>query len=203
MRARLAIACAGIGVELREVQLRNKPQAMLQASPKATVPVLILEDGAVIDESLDIMLWALCINDPQTWLSTQSQALPLIATNDGEFKTYLDRYKYADRYPEHTAEHYRAQGERFLAELEHLLKENTFLFGPQMGLADAAIAPFIRQFAAVDQDWFASAPYPALRNWLQQFLDSALFKGVMQQYQPWEPGAVPIVFAGNPTEFAT
>lgn len=200
MRARLAIAVSGMAVELREVQLRNKPQAMLAASSKGTVPVLILENAQVIDESLDIMQWALTISDPQQWLSAQSQAQTLIARNDGEFKYYLDRYKYADRYPEQSAEHYRTQGELFLAELEQLLQQNTFLFGPHFGLADAAIAPFIRQFAAVDNNWFLSSPYAALRAWLQGFLDSVLFNGIMQQYQPWEPGTAALIFGGDSLE---
>jgi len=194
MRARLAIIRAGIAVELREVQLRNKPQAMLTASPKGTVPVLVLPNGAVIDESLDIMQWALAINDPQDWLSSQTEVHALISHNDGEFKYYLDRYKYADRYPEHSAEHYRNQGELFLTKLEALLQKTAFLLGQHFGLADAAIAPFIRQFAAVNSDWFSTAPYPALRTWLQDFLDSALFNDVMQQYQPWEPGMPAVTF---------
>ena len=195
MRARLAIVSAGIAVELREVQLRKKPQAMLNASPKGTVPVLVLPNGQVIDESLDIMQWALTINDPQNWLETQTQALNLISHNDGKFKYSLDRYKYADRYPEYSAAHYRNQGELFLTKLEALLQKTAFLLGEHFGLADAAIAPFIRQFAAVDSNWFATAPYPALRTWLQDFLDSALFNGVMQQYQPWEPGMPVVTFA--------
>lgn len=194
MRARLAIAAAGIPVELREVQLRNKPDAMLTASPKGTVPVLVLENSQVIDESLDIMQWALTINDPDDWRATERRAQALIARNDGDFKMYLDRYKYADRYPEHPSGFYRQQGELFLATLEQLLRQNVFLCGPQFSLADAAIAPFIRQFAAVDNDWFRAAPYPALRAWLQQFLDSALFNHIMQQYLPWEPNAPAVIF---------
>jgi len=194
MRARLAISYAGIAVELREVQLRNKPQAMLDASPKGTVPVLVLSNGDVIDESLDIMHWALARNDPRNWQENQSQALDLIGRNDGKFKHYLDRYKYADRYPEYPAEYYRTQGESFLANLEQQLQQNPFLCGPHLGLADAAIAPFIRQFAAVDNDWFTSSPYPATRHWLQVFLDSALFTGVMQNYPPWQPGLPATIF---------
>ena len=196
MRARLAIARAGVAVELREVELRNKPQAMLNASPKGTVPVLVLPSGQVIDESLDIMQWALAINDPQDWLNTQTEAHALISYNDNEFKYYLDRYKYADRYPEYSAEHYRNQGELFLTKLEALLQKTAFLLGEHFGLADAAIVPFIRQFAAVDSNWFPTAPYPRLQAWLQDFLDSALFNGVMQKYQPWEHG-MPAVIFGN------
>ncbi len=194
MRARLAIAYAGIAVELREVQLKNKPQAMLEASPKGTVPVLVLPSREVIDESLDIMSWALGLNDPEHWLETHAQAQNLISRNDGEFKYYLDRYKYADRYPEYPIEYYRAQGELFLAELEQLLQQNACLCGPRFGLADAAIAPFIRQFAAVDRDWFANSAYPALRSWLQNFLDSPLFAQVMHIYQPWSINDEAVLF---------
>ncbi|WAR46878.1 glutathione S-transferase [Methylomonas rapida] len=194
MRARLVIAYAGIAVELREVQLKNKPQAMLEASPKGTVPVLVLPSSEVIDESLDIMSWALGLNDPDHWLETQSQAQSLIRRNDGEFKYYLDRYKYADRYPEHPIEYYRTHGELFLAELEQRLERNACLSGPRFGLADAAIAPFIRQFAAVDRDWFASSAYPALRGWLQNFLDSPLLAQAMHTYQPWSKNDEAVLF---------
>ncbi len=194
MRARLAIACAGIAVEIREVELRNKPQTMLKASPKGTVPVLVLENGKVIDESLDIMYWALKLNDPLSWLNTQSDSEALIARNDGEFKYYLDRYKYADRYPEHSASHYRTQGECFLTELEQNLQRAEFLSGMQFGIADAAIAPFIRQFAAVDRPWFERSPYPALRHWLQNFMDSPLFGCIMRQYPAWADNSSAIIF---------
>ncbi|MGY6275557.1 glutathione S-transferase [Methylomonas sp. MgM2] len=197
MRARLAIAAAGIAVELREVQLRSKPEAMLKASPKGTVPVLVLQDGRVIDESLDIMHWALAINDPRHWLHAATQAHILIAENDGEFKYHLDRYKYADRHPEHPAEYYRRQGEQFLTKLESRLEQQAFLCSPRFGLADAAIAPFIRQFAAVDSVWFESAPYPALRRWLHLFLDSALFGGIMHQYPQWQAGDQAVIFGAD------
>ncbi|MGR8931309.1 MAG: glutathione S-transferase [Gammaproteobacteria bacterium] len=197
MRARLAIVSAGIAVELREVQLKNKPLAMLQASPKATVPVLVLKNGKVIDESLDIMQWALNINDPDNWLEFRSEAFKLTKRNDSEFKHFLDRYKYADRYPEKPAAYYRSQGELFLHELEQRLQKSAFLCGPRFGFADAAIAPFIRQFAAVDNPWFASSPYPALRKWLQDFLRSALFNNIMPPYQAWNPIAPAIIFGSG------
>ena len=170
---------------------------MLAASPKGTVPVLVFDNGTVIDESLDIMQWALSINDPQNWLETHTQAQQFIVRNDGEFKYYLDRYKYADRYPEHPAEYYRKQGELFLAELEQKLQQNHHLLSNDFGLSDAAIAPFIRQFAAVDQAWFVTAPYPAIRKWLQRFLDSDLFNGIMQTYQPWQPEDIVTIFPGE------
>lgn len=199
MRARLAIAYAGIPVALREIQLRDKPSAMLAASPKGTVPVLVLATGEVIDESLDIMLWALANNDPENWLSVwrDSSSQALIKRNDGEFKYYLDRYKYADRYPEHPLTHYRQQGELFLTELEQRLQHHPHLSGADFSMTDAAIAPFIRQFAAVDNNWFSNAPYPCLRQWLQAFLDCALFQNSMHSYQPWTPASKQIVFAAN------
>ena len=190
MRARLAIAYADVAVELREVELRNKPQAMLLISPKATVPVLQLEDGKVLDESLDIMLWALQQNDPEHWLRAASldHAQALIRGNDESFKYYLDRYKYADRYPAYSELYYRQQGELFLADLESLLTQSVFLCGEQFSVADAAILPFIRQFCAVDPAWFKVSPYPALRQWLSHFLASSLFERVMTKYPYWQTG---------------
>lgn len=196
MRARLAIAHAGVTVALREIELRNKPRPMLEASPKGTVPVLVLPTGQVIEESLDIMLWALRLNDPGDWLSAWQQAdiQSLIQESDGEFKYHLDRYKYADRYPEHGRLHYRRHGERFLADLEERLRHQPYLAGAEFSIADAAIAPFIRQFAAVDGQWFADAPYPALRQWLAAFLSSELFHTIMIVYQPWKLGDDDVTF---------
>lgn len=201
MRARMAVTYAGVSVELREVELRNKPGALLTASPKGTVPVLVLPSGQVIDESLDIMQWALGINDPDDWLSAwQSESCrQLIQHNDGEFKYYLDRYKYADRYPEHTKEYYRQQAECFLDDLEQRLQTNDYLCGLRFSIADAAVAPFIRQFAAVDQAWFLQSHYPALRHWLQTFLNSTRFADIMHHYQPWKADSRPLLFGqGEP-----
>lgn len=134
IRARLAIGVSGVEVELREVDLRDKPQAMLDCSPKGTVPVLQLADGSVIDESLDIMRWALAINDPMGWCNETSEALALIAQNDSSFKQNLDRYKYADRHPEHSAEYYRGQAELFLLLLDTRLAEQKYLMGNQVDM---------------------------------------------------------------------
>jgi len=196
MRARLAIASAGIRVQLREVELRNKPAALLAASPKGTVPVLVLADGRVIDESLDIMLLALNRHDPEQWLSswTKATGAELVRENDGEFKRNLDRYKYADRYPDYPQQYYREHGEVFLGELEKLLANAEFLSGGQFGILDAAIAPFIRQFAAVDHDWFARSPYDRLRLWLQNFIDSPRFQVSMSPYRPWMPDSEALYF---------
>jgi glutathione S-transferase len=191
MRARLAIAVGGAAVEYREIALRNKPQAMLAISPKGTVPVLELADGRVVEQSLDIMLWALTLNDPQQWLqgekSLPAAAKGLIDTNDGPFKFWLDRYKYADRYPEHPAEYYRLQAEKFLQHLEHLLEAQEYLLGARLSIADMAIFPFIRQFAAVDKTWFSASDYARLQRWLDERLRSDLFSEVMVKHDCWMP----------------
>jgi glutathione S-transferase len=193
LRARLAIAVSGVCVEHREVALSNKPQAMLAISPKGTVPVLQLVDGRVIEESLDIMLWALALNDPQRWLqgekSLPDAAKELIDTNDGPFKFWLDRYKYADRYPDYPAEHYRQQAEEFLQHLESLLGVQEYLLGAHLSIADMAIFPFIRQFAAVDKAWFAASDYGRLQRWLDEQLVSELFSEVMVKRDCWVPPA--------------
>jgi glutathione S-transferase len=185
IRARLAIAYAGIPVEIREVHLKYKPEHMLAISPKGTVPVLQLPDGKVIDESLDIMHWALAQHDPEHWLDAVQDVETLIQWNDGDFKFYLDRYKYADRYPEFAASYYRSQGEQFLAELESKLSQNPYLGSSHFSIADAAIFPFIRQFAAVDDQWFLSSEYRHLINWLNRLVISDLFGLVMVKYPIW------------------
>ncbi|AKX44541.1 glutathione S-transferase [Thiopseudomonas alkaliphila] len=188
MRARLGILFAGLQVELREIVLRNKPAQMLAISPKGTVPVLQLPDGQVIDESLDIMRWALQQQDPQQLLdeSTLTQGYALVEQNDRQFKHWLDRYKYADRYPEMTQLEYRLQGEVFLQQLEQLLLNQSFLLGDKISLADIGIMPFIRQFAHVDRQVFAELPYPNLQRWLNAWLQHPLFLQVMHKYQPWQ-----------------
>ena len=185
MRARFALIYAGIQLEHREILLKNKPQAMLDVSPKGTVPVLVLEDVQVIDESLDIMLWALEQHDPDDWLSHKEQALALIDINDNTFKQWLDKYKYADRFPEYSQNDYRSQAELFLQKLEQQLCQFTFLCGEQPILADFAIFPFIRQFAFVDKAWFDKAPYPKLQTWLNTHLESSLFEKVMYKHPVW------------------
>lgn len=177
----MALRYAGISVETREVVLGDKPRHMLAVSPKGTVPVLVLPDGKVIDESLDIMAWALAQQDPDGWLTDNRLFQELITENDSSFKRALDQYKYAARFPEQSAEVYRQQGERFLARLEALLSEHAYLLSEKLTQADVAIFPFIRQFSMVDRDWFAEAPYPHLRQWLAGLLDSELFNAVMQK----------------------
>ena len=199
MRARLAIANSHIAVELREIVLRNRPKQLTDISPKATVPVLVTADDAVIDESLDIMRWGLDQHDPDNWYnaltqSLQQLSLQLIANNDSEFKYYLDRYKYADRYPEYTQDYYRQQAEKTLAMLEQQLQHNGCLICSHLTLADMAILPFIRQFAFADKAWVDQSPYPLIRVWLDQFIESELFLAIMGIYSAWQLGDETTVF---------
>jgi glutathione S-transferase len=182
MRARLAINVAGIAVEIREISLRDKPPHLLKVSPKGTVPVLVLQTGVVIEQSLDIMFWALRQFDSQNWLDADfGRIQTLITENDTHFKQALDRYKYPERYPQLTQMHYRQQGEIFLQQLEVLLNQHVYLLKDTACLADMAIFPFVRQFAAVDSTWFESSNYPKLQNWLNDLLSSALFESVMKK----------------------
>lgn len=191
IRARLAIYFSKLPVAIREISLKQKPAAMLQCSPKGTVPVLVLPDGQVIDESLDIMEWALAHCDPDklaVGLSSQQllHTRRLIEKNDGDFKYFLDRYKYADRYPQQTAAEYRQAAESFLSELERCLSNSRYLLGDNLSLADIAILPFIRQFSMVDIEWFNNSPYPLLQHWRQQCLESSWFKACMIKLPLWQ-----------------
>ncbi len=179
MRARMALKLANIDVEIREIALRNKPAHMLQASPKATVPVLLLPDGKVIDESLEVIYWALKEHPLIEGIDTNFEALVL--ENDQVFKRALDAYKYPERQPHLTQLEHRAQGEIFLQKLENLLQKNQYIHSTTLTLADIAIFPFVRQFAAVDKAWFAAAPYPKLQAWLQMLVESTLFVSVMEK----------------------
>ncbi len=205
MRARLGIVFAGLAVELREIVLKNKPAQMLAISPKGTVPVLELVEGGgakrrVIEESRDILEWALEQNDPLGLLNTDLvRANALIERNDHEFKHWLDRYKYADRHPEQSQLEYRQQGEAFLQELEMLLTRNTYLLGPRVSIADIGVMPFVRQFAHVDREVFYSLPYPNLQQWLRDWLEHPVFQQIMVKYQPWQEGDDIVVFP-QPTE---
>lgn len=196
MRARMALSASGTVCELREVVLRDKPSAMLEASPKATVPVLALPDGRVIDESIAIMRWALSENDPDDWLGgANDQAVSdLVTENDTTFKADLDRYKYPNRYDDVDPVVHRDNGVRFLSKLDERLRASPYLCGDRLSFADVAIAPFVRQFAHVDKDWFDTLELPGLQDWLARFLQSDLFNGVMQKYPQWQPGDPPTVF---------
>ena len=191
MRARLALQAAGQVVEHREIALKDKPAEMLRASPKGTVPVLVLADGTVLDESLDIMRWALERSDPQGWLggddADREDAWALIAHNDGEFKFHLDRYKYPHRYSLADGVVHRELARGFLETLQNRLALHSFLAGARFGLADAAIAPFVRQFAHTDAAWFAAQSWSHLAQWLQDFEASAAFAQVMEKHPVW-PG---------------
>ncbi len=181
MRARMALQISGQRVVLHEVALRDKPQALRDVSPKATVPVLVLPDGRVLEQSLDIMLWALAQADPAGWLSPDRGAMvALIAENDGPFKTHLDRYKYGTRYPGVDAAEHRTAGVALLQTWNARLGDAGF-FGPRRCLADFAIAPFVRQFANTDRQFFDALPLPNLQRWLDEILSSGLFAAIMHK----------------------
>lgn len=204
MRARLAISYAQRQVALREILLSDKPKQLLDISPKATVPVLQLADGSVIDESFDIMLWALKQADPDGWLqygnedSASSILTWLVFETDaeGHFKQSLDRYKYFERYPERSMESYRSEGEAFIAKLENRLLGQDYLSGAKKSLADMVVLPFVRQFVHVDSAWFTQRPYPNVQRWLAAFTDSRLFFSVMKKYPAWQEGDAVTVFPG-------
>ena len=206
MRARLALAASGRVCELREVVLQSKPPALLAASAKGTVPVLITPQNQVIDESLEIMRWALEQHDPGHWLRPETgspRAMhALIDECDGHFKQQLDRYKYPGRYANENdhesqamaAQFHRTEGARFLARLDMRLDAARYLFGTRAAWADMAIAPFVRQFAQTDQAWFDQQPWPGLQRWLAAWLASDLYGRIMDKYPPWVPGAAAIGF---------
>lgn len=187
MRARMALAYSGITVEIREISLREKPASMLAISPKGTVPVLHVE-GLVIEQSYDIMKWALRQSDPDQWLSTETESLidEWVTKNDGPFKKLLDQYKYPDRYPDVQLEEALSQAVAlFLGPINEQLKTNRYLLGPKISLADIALFPFVRQFAMVDPDWIDQSGLNFLKEWLNEHIESPLFLGVMQKYPTW------------------
>ncbi|NQY98868.1 MAG: glutathione S-transferase, partial [Henriciella sp.] len=194
MRARMAIARSGIECRLREVVLRDKPAEMLDASPKGTVPVIVKADGSVIEESLDVMAWALAQNDADNWLTpdqgTREDMDALVAESDGPFKRALDRYKYPNRYEEERVvrDDQRSLGRNFLEALNTRLEGQANLFGDRVSYADIAVFPFIRQFANTDRDWFDAQDLPNLQAWLERHLDSDLFKSVMPKFAQWKTG---------------
>ena len=196
MRSRMALKKAGIICELREVVLRDKPSEMLELSPKGTVPVLKLADGTVLEESLDIMHWALNLRDPDRWLEPIDEIGALVNLLDNEFKITLDKYKYYIKYPEFSQQYYRSEGEKFLIYLNEILTKNQGLglCDLRTTLADIAAFPFVRQFAFVDKTWFDQTPYKMLQGWLDFHLSSSLFKNVMKKYKAWMPGDPLILF---------
>ncbi|MEM8645613.1 MAG: glutathione S-transferase [Pseudomonadota bacterium] len=198
MRARLALLSSGITCELREIVLKDKAPEFLSASPKGTVPVVITPSGTVIEQSLEVMAWALGQNDPDGWLIPEEGSAEemdaLIAACDGPFKTALDRYKYATRYAGADPMAERAKGAAFLVKLNERLAARPYLFGAKPSLADMAIAPFVRQFANVDRAWFDGEPWPHLISWLEGFLASASFEAIFKKYPKWHAGDAPTVF---------
>lgn len=194
MRARMGLRVAGIACELREVVLRDKPPEMLALSQKGTVPVLHLPDGRVIDESLDVMHWALAHHDPLGWLGAPD-IQNWVARFDDTFKHHLDRYKYASRYDGADAKTHRSAARDVLAELEPHLEQG-WIGGAQAGFTDIAVLPFVRQYRIADPVWFdAELGLPNVQKWLMAFLDLPLFLGVMEKYDRWQSGGAGIIFA--------
>lgn len=199
MRARLAWYSSGLLAELREVVLRDKPQLMLDASAKATVPVLILPDGKIIDESLDVMIYALGVSDPEGLLQAETgtlqDMLDLISQCDGPFKTALDHYKYPNRYLGINGELEREKASVFLRKLDRCLAQNgQYIFGSKMTLVDIGILPFVRQFANVDKDWFDQQDWKNLSQALERFTSSDRFLAIMRKYPQWYDGDEPTYF---------
>lgn len=182
----MALKHAGIETELREVSLKDKPPAMLRVSSKQTVPVLVTPDGTIIDESVDIMFWALQKSDDNEWLEQKERSARLIEKNDFEFKPWLDKYKYSIGHTEHSKSYYRGKASKFLENLNHRLSNHRYLIDQQIRVADIAIFPFVRQFAFVDKVWFDEAPYPNLKIWLDYWLKSELFNSVMRKHPIWQ-----------------
>ncbi|NKB98453.1 MAG: glutathione S-transferase [Pseudomonadales bacterium] len=194
MRARMTLYYVGVQCELREVVLREKPPSMLEYSAKGTVPVLVLPDK-ILDESLDVMMWALSQRDPDDWLGVnRTEADDLIWRVDEDFKPILDRYKYHDRYPEQTQLEYRQAAEPYLVELDQKLASQSWLMGDRLSFADVAVMPFVRQFAHVDKAWFDQTAHTNLVGWLNRFLTSELFLAVMTKYPKWQAGDDLLIF---------
>jgi glutathione S-transferase len=194
MRARLTLFYCGIKPEIREVKLSKMPLALLVLSPKATVPVLHLAEGRVIDESLDIMHWALSITDQNHWLENSHVSNPLIELSDNKFKPLLDKYKYADRHTELSQLEHRQNAELFINSLDERLKQHLYLVDDQIRLADIAIFPFIRQFAGVDPSWFRQSDYGGVKRWLDALTESSQFKSIMHKYAVWQENDAAIYF---------
>ena len=193
MRARLAILASGLTVELREIVLREKAPEFLASSPKGTVPVLVTP-SAVIEESLEVMLWALDRSDQESWLVMPEAGYEWIARCDGPFKTALDHTKYAVRYPDLDPQQERRWAAEFLLDLNSQIANSDWIFGATCTLADMAIVPFIRQFANSDRSWFDAQPWPNLQRWLSRFLASDRFVSIMTKYPKWQAGDHPVIF---------
>ena len=196
MRARMAIHISDQRCELREVLLRDKPPSMLQYSAKGTVPVLILQDGKVIDESLDVIDWALNLNDPDDWQRSKDKekTKELIKINDGEFKYHLDRYKYSKRYDNEDPEFHRKKCLKFIEKINSELQNSKYIFDDEISYIDISLLPFIRQFRIADNEWFDELPYENVNSWLSNFLNSELLKSIMSKYDLWKEGDEVTIF---------
>ena len=196
MRARMAIHISSQKCEIREVLLRDKPPSMLEYSSKGTVPVLVLQSGEVIDESLDVIDWALNLNDPDNWQRSKNneKTKELIKINDGEFKYHLDRYKYSKRYDNEDPEFHRKKCLKFIESINNELNNSEYIFDDNISYADIVVLPFIRQFRIADIEWFDSLPYDNLKKWLSSFLDSSLLNSIMKKYDLWQEGDSLIIF---------
>ncbi len=202
MRARMGLLLADQKVMLRDIVMANIPNEMFAVSAKGTVPVLLFDDGSVIDESIDIMIWALKKNDPNNLLSvpeenTFSDMIDLIRRNDSEFVEALNKYKAASRYHDVDEVYCRQHCELFISELEQRLMKYDFLMGATPSLADYAILPFIRQFSRVDRKWYLQAPYPNLKRWLEKHYQNPMFSKAMKKYPQWLDNKEPIVFGSE------
>lgn len=182
MRSRMALDAAAVSFEHREILLRNKPRQMIEASPKGTVPVLVLNNGEVIDESLDIMRWALDYHDPENWRQSNQATQEFIALCDGPFKHHLDRYKYASRYAQEDSLYHREHAQKILQLFDIQIQKHGFLAGTQPNIADVATFPFIRQFSIADPSYFHQLELPALQKWLTFWLESTRFQRIMKKH---------------------
>ena len=196
MRARMAIHISSQKCEIREVLLRDKPPSMLEYSSKGTVPVLVLQSGEVIDESLDVIDWALNLNDPDNWQRSKDneKTKELIKINDGEFKHHLDRYKYSKRYDNEDPEFHRKKCLSFIKKVNSELQNSKYIFDDAISYIDISLLPFIRQFRIADNEWFDELPYENVKSWLSNFLNSELLKSIMYKYDLWKEGDEVTIF---------
>ena len=196
MRARMAIHISSQKCEIREVLLRDKPPSMLEYSSKGTVPVLVLQSGEVIDESLDVIDWALNLNDPDNWQRSKDneKTKELIKINDGEFKHHLDRYKYSKRYDNEDPEFHRKKCLSFIEKVNSELQNSKYIFDDAISYIDISLLPFIRQFRIADKEWFDELPYENVKSWLSNFLNSELLKSIMYKYDLWKEGDEVTIF---------
>jgi glutathione S-transferase len=192
IRARWALLSSNIEVKLREVVLKDKPHEFLKISNSGTVPCLQLKDK-IIDESIDIMIWALRKNDPEGWLDMPAEGYRLIDEVEKKFKPNLDKTKYATRYPQNDSKGSKDLAVEYLINLDKKIK-GEFFFGKQPKLADIAIFPFVRQFANIDINWFNEFGWQKLQNWLKAFVGSNMFDNSQKKFDKWRPAADPVYF---------